>query len=180
MIAPSLAAHPHVWIESFVTPVMDDAGMSALEVTWLFDDFNSADIRARFDGNLDGSLSREEQQLIEENAFARLAEIGYFLIVNVNDSRQEVPAATRFEAFIQDEQVGYRFQVPLNLSWAQVDGTVMAVFDESYYVSFFTSPGREQVTSSGRSVRLAQVPMQFATDGWGGVNAPAIEMQVSN
>lgn len=176
--ALSTWAHPHVWIESVVSFELSNDGLDGLLVSWYFDEWNSADMRVRFDRNLDGRIDEAEQFTVYNEAFIRLRDIDYFLRAETNDRNHELPEATEFRAFIDDERFVYQFRMPLRLSWAQIEGLVVGIFDDSYYVSFFSSSERDVYTVGSRSASVSQVPQQFDTDGWGWVNAPALEVTV--
>ncbi|MFW5786155.1 MAG: DUF1007 family protein [bacterium] len=79
--AGRLAAHPHIWIDSTVDFEFDRSGISTVRVTWLFDEFYSADMILSFDANGDGELSAAEQRAVRADAFDHLVELDYFLYV---------------------------------------------------------------------------------------------------
>ncbi len=168
------AAHPHMWIDTSVDFEFSARGLSGIRVTWRFDDFNSADLRARFDENDNGSIDPPEELALYEGAFSHLDEIGYFMLANVRGESQELPAATDFSAFVDDGKLVYRFTIPLELRFSQFNNMVLAFFDVSYFIDFVTEPERERYFATGRTIQVEEQSMRLDTQGWGIVPITAV------
>ena len=128
------AAHPHVWIDATLSYVVEGGKVTALDVTWLFDDLYSALVQEDFDGDGDGLLSQQELDALVGVSAINLMEYSFFTHVKIRSDRHNVGAVKEFYAEVNDEGlVLYRFRVPLP---EPIDPQDLAVglFDDSYYV----------------------------------------------
>lgn len=174
LVVGSLWAHPHMWIDTSLDFEFSSRGLSGIRVTWRFDDFNSADLRARFDLNDNGTIDPAEEEAIYEGAFSHLGEVNYFMLANVGGEAQELPAAIDFSAFVDEGKLVYEFVVPLELRFSRFNNMVLAFFDISYFIDFVTKAGQESYFTSGRTVTVEQQSMRLSTQGWGEVPINAI------
>lgn len=172
--AGALAAHPHLWIDTTVDLQMDSRGLSGVAVTWLFDEFNSADMIFSFDENLDGEISTAEQERVRMEAFAHLAEIDYFLVVFRGQDPVELGEADSFNASILDGRLQYEFSVPVRVAWNDVENLVIASFDQSYFIDFISRPVRTSYARGRRTVQVRNETLQLSSEGWGTIRVPAV------
>ena len=170
----ALSAHPHMWIDTAVDFRFSSRGVDGIEVTWRFDDFNSADLRARFDLNDNGRIDPSEEQALYEGAFSHLSEVNYFLLANVGGEAYDLPSATDFSAFVDDGKLVYRFVIPLEMRFSRFNNMVLAFFDVSYFIDFVTEAGQESYFASGRTIEAQPQTMRLSTQGWGEVPITAI------
>lgn len=170
-------AHPHTWIDATIDLEIDSAGVSAVNVEWVFDEFSSADLIFSFDEDLDGELSRGEIATIRRGAFEHLVQVDYFLLAFAGTDQLDVPAADRFAARIEDGRLVYAFRVPIRIAWSAMDDLVVGHFDQSYYIDFLTEAQREEYANAGRRVVLGDEILRLASDGWGTVRVPALRVE---
>ncbi|MFW6388187.1 MAG: DUF1007 family protein [bacterium] len=179
IIAPvSMAAHPHMWIDATIDLQLGDAGLRTVTVTWLFDQFNSADMILSFDENRDGRLSEREQRSVREDAFTHLVDSDYFLLAYRDSDPIEIHEAESFRAGIVDGRLFYEFSVPLNVPWQGMDTLVLAAFDESYFIDFVSEPMRERYEFRGRTLHVESRSLEHTSQGWGTIRVPALRMEL--
>lgn len=178
LAAAAAAAHPHMWIDGVFALELDDDGVAAVRVTWLFDEFNSADLIFSYDDDLDGEISGTENARIRREAFEHLVDIDYFVLAFAGGRRLDVPAATSFDATIDEGRLRYEFTVPIRIAWREMRDLVIGLFDESYFIDFVSDPAQPVYTRGRRSVSLSEESLRLASDGWGTVRVPAVRLAV--
>lgn len=151
--ARSAAAHPHVWVDASLDLQMEEGRVTALDITWLFDDFYSEMVRGDFDQNGDGSLSQEELDALVGVSAASLSGHSFFTHLRIGDERVRVPAVKEFYAEDDGVQITYRFRVvlaePVDLNETPFS---VGLFDEGYYVAIELSD--KQIAVSDPACRL--------------------------
>ena len=167
-----------MWIDGTVDARFDADGLSALSVTWLFDEFNSAEMIFSLDTNLDGRISESENESIRAQAFSHLGRTDYFLVVFAGTRRVVIPDATEFRASITDGRLQYRFVVPVRVGWRETEDLVIALFDRSYFIDFLTEAARPVLVHTDRDIRLDEASMVLESDGWGTIRVPAVKVVV--
>jgi len=173
--AGHLAAHPHIWIDSTLGFEFDRSGISTVRVTWLFDDFYSADMILSFDANRDGELSTAEQRTVRADTFEHLVEVGYFLLVFSGARRVDVGEAQSFSASVTDGRLAYEFTVPVRVPWAELSDLVVTTFDSSYFVDFLSEPSQTRYSHGERTILLSPETLQLASAGYGTIRVPAVK-----
>lgn len=131
--APAVA-HPHVWIEATLGYVTEDGKVTALEITWVFDDLYSALVFEDFDNDGDGALSQKELDLLVGLSAANLMAYSFFTHPKAGSEKQAVPLVKEFYAEVtENDLILYRFRAPLAAPVAPEDLAV-GLYDDSYYV----------------------------------------------
>lgn len=176
LVASVAAAHPHMWIDGVLDLTLDEAGVSAVTVSWLFDEFNSADLIFTFDENLDGRLSRAEQAVVRERAFSHLSSAGYFIVAFAGTERLPVPEAEAFSANIEDGKLRYEFRVSMRIRWEQMQNLVLALFDSSYYIDFLPEARSDSYRFGRRALSMTPETLRLQSEGWGVIRVPALQV----
>src|SRR5687768_18506435 len=88
-VAPA-AAHPHVFIENKMAFVFDAGKVTALRLTWAFDDVFSDSLLTQFDADGDGAFDDLEIKAVGEGVLPNLKMFHYFTYVFV-DGKQLDP-----------------------------------------------------------------------------------------
>jgi ABC-type uncharacterized transport system substrate-binding protein len=129
------AAHPHIWIEHFVTIVMGPGGIEGVRFAWEFDPLFSNMILQEFDTDRDKTFSPAEVRAIEAKHLGNLKVYDYFIEIKVQG--QPAPVMVRdFQVSVgSGGQVTYAFTVPVQgpASPASLD---IAVHDPTYFTAF--------------------------------------------
>ena len=172
--AVALQAHPHMWIDGTFELQLDPRGLTGIVATWVFDQFNSADMIFMFDDDLDGTLSPAEVRRIHDEAFVHLVQLDYFVIAYSGQRQLAIPEAEQFDARIEGRRLVYEFTLPLSVPWQDLNDLIVAFFDESFFIDFMSAPTVDRYDHAGRSVRLQTETLRLASQGWGTINVPAI------
>ena len=128
------AAHPHVWIDATLAFVSEGGKITALDITWVFDDLYSQLVLEDFDQDGDGTMSQKELDALVGISAANLMSYTFFTHVKIAGEKHYVSRVKEFYAEVTEDQlILYRFRVPLP---APTDPKDLAVglFDDSYYV----------------------------------------------
>jgi ABC-type uncharacterized transport system substrate-binding protein len=148
--APAAEAHPHVWIDVSAELTVEGGLLSSVVVEWTLDPMLSAVLIHDFDGDRSGALEAAEQQALAANAFADLADYGYFAHLRADGRPVGFAGHEGFAARIEDARVVYRFAL---LPAAPVDPAAQAValafYDESFYI---------EMTYDDEAVAFADAP----------------------
>ena len=130
----NLSAHPHVFIDTSVTVVFDQKGITGFRIEWEFDEMFSAMIIQDFDEDYDSSFSSAEIENIEQNAFSNLKNFHYFTYISWKGGEYDGKKIEDFYAAISGGTLIYRFFVPCRISAVDKEKEVKVwVYDDSYY-----------------------------------------------
>lgn len=131
----SAAAHPHVWIEASAELRLEAGAVTAIAVTWIFDDLYSYAVAEDFDHDRDGRLDKEELRELADVSQENLAYYSFFTHLRIDGVHRPVSRVEGFEASVEKERIVYRFTVPLEPPVPLEDGSfAFSLFDETYFV----------------------------------------------
>ena len=136
LAAAPAAAHPHVFIENKMAFVFDAGKVTALRLTWVFDDVFSDSLLMQFDADGDGTFDELESKAVGEGVLPNLKMFHYFTYVFVDGKQLDPIDPAGFVASADDKRiVTFQMKVPLP---QPVDprGAALAaeVYDSEYYV----------------------------------------------
>ena len=134
--AGSAAAHPHVFVENRVAFLFDAGKVTALRLTWAFDDVFSDSLLMQFDADGDGAFDDLESKAVGEGVLPNLKMFHYFTYVFVDGNQLNPIDPADFLASVDDKRiVTFQMKVPLP---QPVDprGAALAaeIYDSEYYV----------------------------------------------
>jgi ABC-type uncharacterized transport system substrate-binding protein len=145
VVAPSqLAAHPHAFVEAFVSFVFDEEGLKGVRQRWLLDEMLSTSILDLTAENHDGRLDEKEIAAVKQKGFDNLKGYNFFTHIHIDGQRFEAAWATEFKASLEGGKLVYSFFIPCHVKahrgFKKVD---VAVYDESFYayVAYGTEEG---------------------------------------
>ena len=126
--------HPHVFMDTQIEVVYDKNGVEGFWITWRFDKIFTAGILMDFDCDKNKRLSPAEVEVIEDKAFSNLVNYRYFIYIHSSKGPHRPASVREFTAYMEREQVHYRFFVPyrLPIGGAAVKVNV-AVYDETFF-----------------------------------------------
>jgi ABC-type uncharacterized transport system substrate-binding protein len=176
-VSGDASAHPHLWIDTTVDLLLDDSGVHAAAVTWVFDDFNSSEMIFMFDTNLNGELSPDEVQRLQQESFSHLAQIDYFLLSYRGSEQLDIGGAQAFDASIDRGRMSFEFTVPIQVPWRRIADLVIMSFDGSYYIDFQTTPVRSRYVHDQHVLHVLNETVRLTTAGYGTVSVPAIRVE---
>jgi ABC-type uncharacterized transport system substrate-binding protein len=176
-IAADAAAHPHVFIEQRVTLLFGTTGLEALRVEWTFDELYSAGLINDFLNRKKTAPTPEQQQAIEQQAFAAVEQSNYFLVLKLDDKPAKAGKHRDFSVDLDGPKIRYRFVLPLAAAAArklQVNS-----LDEDWFIDFFpakTDPVRVEapegfaidcgMKSEAQKTVLGMLDVDVASCGW--------------
>ena len=164
-----------MWISGSFDLSMDRHGLAAVQVTWVMDAFNSADLIYSYDLDDDRRISAAESRALHDNAFQHLRDVGYYVQVSVGGQGVSVPEARDFQASIREDQMIYRFTLPVELDWSTLEGVGLAMFDQSYFIQFSFDEARV-APATVRAVHVTREALAWETDGWGTVEVAGVRL----
>lgn len=131
---PALA-HPHVWIDARATLRFEGGKITAIGMSWRFDEMFSDYIIGEYDKDSNGSFDTEETRLIQDEAFSALSDLGWLTHLKIADVAMPLTDYHDFAVAAEDGIVTYSFelQLPEPLDPAGKDIT-LGVYDDSYYI----------------------------------------------
>ncbi len=110
-----LAAHPHVFIEHTVEIQVNDSGVHALKLRWVFDEMFSSMLIQDFDTNKNKKIDPSENPVVKKNGFDNLLEYHYFVFMKMGGKSFYPSRAGDFQASIANNRLVYSFTVPVTL-----------------------------------------------------------------
>ncbi len=135
LCAPSPAlAHPHAFVEAYVTLVFDDQGLAGIHQRWVMDEMLAASVLDLINENGDGDLSPAEAAAIERQSFRLLKDYNYFTHVRIDGTPFAVAWARDFAVTMDGGKMTYDFLVPCHVAAGPHNHeVVVAVFDDTFY-----------------------------------------------
>jgi ABC-type uncharacterized transport system substrate-binding protein len=130
------AAHPHVFIENKVAFVFDAGKVTALRLTWAFDEVFSDSLLMQFDADGDGAFDDLESRAVGEGTLPNLKMFHYFTYVWVDGKELDVIDPAEFTASADDRRVvTFHMTVPLPQPVDPRTAALAAeIYDREYYV----------------------------------------------
>ena len=178
LLAPAIGAHPHMWIDGILGLELGTNGVEGIRVTWMFDQFNSADMLNQLRISPRGQITAAQSREIYETAFVHLRAMDYFVLAKQRNRTVPLPDAVDFTASIDRRRLVYEFTIPLSMSARDANELVLAFFDQSYFISFMTLAASDAYRSGGATFEFVQEPLRLETDGWGNVQITALRTVV--
>jgi ABC-type uncharacterized transport system substrate-binding protein len=165
MTAPA-AAHPHIWIEHWVTLIGGSRGIEGVRFTWEFDPLFSSLIFQEFDTDRNKQFSPAEVQAIEHKHLGNLKSYDYFVQIKVQGA--PVPISVKdFQALVgSNGQVTYAFTVPVSVPGAEGSVEIL-VFDPTIFTAFALRPKSPFVVQLARPY-TAECKVSTDTSGFSG------------
>ncbi len=136
IVAGPAAAHPHVFIENKVAFVFDAGKVTALRLTWVFDDVFSDSLLMQFDADGDGTFDELESKAVGEGVLPNLKMFHYFTYVFVDGKQLDPIDPAEFVASVDDKRiVTFQMKVPLPQPVDPRTAALAAeIYDSEYYV----------------------------------------------
>jgi ABC-type uncharacterized transport system substrate-binding protein len=132
-------AHPHVFINAFLSIDFNDSGVCGIGVKWNFDEMFTELMLEEYDTDANGVFDENEQQRLYNEAFVNLKEYGFFTKIFVGDKRLEYSKTKNFKASIKDGQMIYEFYIPLSINIPSDSYKLINIYsyDETYYMDVY-------------------------------------------
>jgi len=143
----SAGAHPHVWIDARAQVIFDDQQrISALRVSWRFDEFYSLFAIEGLDQNGDGKLDPAELRPLAELNVTSLQEYRYFTQIVADGDALAYGAVSEYGSRYEEGILSLEFVIPLE---TPVDPRRAQVSFKSYDPTFYIAiePALEDAVS---------------------------------
>lgn len=154
-LAPSLQAHPHVWVQVRAELTVSGGFVDGVWSVWTFDDQFSQLILSDGDPSGSGQIDAAATARIKKGYFDNLKGYGYFSHLQWGTKALAIPEPTRFQASVDARGlVSYRFFLPLNLRLAAQTPFSVSFYDDSFFtdmVFIANDPVKLTVTNGGRA-----------------------------
>ena len=138
MFAATLAAHPHVFVETEVKVHFSGSTLDGITVQWTFDEMFSNQVMMACDTNRNGRLEPDEVKKVEEGFFSNLKNHAYFTFIWHNDAQIRQFQIRDFNArAVAGNRVEYTFFIPLNIRISGRTTLKMAFLDDSNFVAYY-------------------------------------------
>ncbi|MEO3431277.1 DUF1007 family protein [Pelagibius sp. CAU 1746] len=151
-------AHPHVWIDARSKVLFDGAQrVSALRISWRFDEFYSLFAIEGLDKNGDGTLEAEELRPLADLNITNLKEYRYFTQVTVDGAEATYGEVTDYVSTFEDGILALDFVLPLK---DPIDPRLAKVSFKSYDPTFYIAiepPLKDPVSFAGDPPPLCHV-----------------------
>jgi ABC-type uncharacterized transport system substrate-binding protein len=162
----SAGAHPHVWIDARSQVIFDDQQrISALRVSWRFDEFYSLFAIEGLDQNGDGDLDSDELRPLAELNVTSLKEYRYFTQILADGAELAYGPVSEYGSRYEDGILTLEFVIPLE---APVDPRRAEVSFKSYDPTFYIAiePAlQEPVSFAGSPPPACAVVVEEGRDG---------------
>jgi len=132
-------AHPHVFINAFISVNFNDSGVCGIGVKWDFDEMFTELMLEEYDADANGIFDENEQKRLHDEAFVNLKEFGFFTKIFVGNNRLEYNKTENFSASIKDGQMVYEFYIPLSINIPSDSYKLINIYpyDETYYMDVY-------------------------------------------
>ncbi|MBS0518973.1 MAG: DUF1007 family protein [Proteobacteria bacterium] len=102
LAASGASAHPHIWIQQRVKPIVADGKFTAVEIEWRFDPGSSENEIAAIDENDDGTFSPDEVKRLSDDTLQALEKAGFMTWLNIGGKDFQPNSELAFNARIED------------------------------------------------------------------------------
>lgn len=131
------AAHPHVFVTTSATVVIESGTINAIENVWTFDEFYTAMAIEGLDANKDGKYSRDELAELAKTNVEGLKEFQYFTYPKLAGTDLKLTDPTTYHLEHKDGVLSLHFRVPLEKPvLIDAKGFNFTVADPSLFIAF--------------------------------------------
>jgi ABC-type uncharacterized transport system substrate-binding protein len=135
--ATFLQAHPHVFIDNYVSFIFDENGLSGIKLRWMFDEMTSSSFLIDYDSDHNNILNPHEIAQLKAEAFDNLKEFHYMTEITINGENFPVQFITNFNASVSAGQLVYEFVIPCHLQASPSSKELrLLVYDDEYFIDF--------------------------------------------
>jgi ABC-type uncharacterized transport system substrate-binding protein len=167
-----VSAHPHMWIDGFVSPVLESNRLVALDVRWEFDEFSASSMILSFDLDRNNWFNPSEQEDIRINGFEHLKEYNYFTLLMQGTREIEITRIENFYASVDQGKLIYEFRAYFATSLGLNREVALMFMDPSYYVAFdTTSTAVVNLNNTQSNISIEKQLSLVDMDTWGVVEA---------
>lgn len=135
--ATPAAAHPHVFVTTKATVIIENGAITAIDHVWSFDEFYTAMAIEGLDTNKDGKYSREELAELAKTNMEGLKEFQYFTFPKLADAELKVADPKDYYLDHVSGVLALHFRLPLEKPiLTDAKGFTFTVADPSFFIAF--------------------------------------------
>ncbi len=144
-------AHPHVWIDADAGLSVVEGKLSALSITWTFDEFYSAYSVEDMDGDGDGKPDQPAMDAMIDQAMGDLEPWRYFTDLRLDGLKVAFGPPEAVSATFEGGRMAYAFTLPVAdpIPLDRSEGITLRLYDPSFYIDVGLSDTTEGGTGPG-------------------------------
>ncbi len=172
-------AHPHVWVDSFLSIRFDTQGLAGLELVWQFDEVYSSAMVMDYDANRNRKLDPAEAKGLAQLMGNNLKKFHYF--IEVQEQGTPLPLApTELEVRFYQKKILLRALFPLARPLqTQHTELVLANFDPEYYSDFRLKTNEVRLVGADAfAVKLTAESKIVPNPTWGDAKYEAVRISL--
>jgi len=128
----SLLAHPHTFIDVYLTINVKDGKTNSINFKWKIDEMTSTMLIMDVDSDGNGKISSKENRFIKNNYFTVFEDYNFYTYIKVDGKVIPFPKTKNFKATIENHRVCYSFDIEGDFNMKK---TVIEVGDTDFYVA---------------------------------------------
>ncbi|MGE0153572.1 MAG: DUF1007 family protein [Reyranellaceae bacterium] len=163
------AAHPHVFIDWHIEPLLANGGIAAVKLFWRFDDFYSDLVLDTVDRDRDRRLSRPEIDAIAARTLANLQKARFYASVILDGAAWQAEKAEHFTATVEGDHLVYVFTLKLP---APARAVSVSSLDPEYYIEM-QADKRQPLSGAGFACTAGR-GKPVKTETWGSITPDTV------
>jgi ABC-type uncharacterized transport system substrate-binding protein len=171
------AAHPHIFVEQHMEVLFDQNGITAVRMSWSFDEMYSTSLRADYTDTKTGAITAKDVKSLRDQHFAPVANRHFFATITVNGEPLKLDRFSDFTAKFVDEKTVYSFTIPVKPAKQTAKNSIeISVFDPEYYIDFELAADDPVKAIGGQTIGAACTNTMVPRDtvGWGQVDTDIV------
>lgn len=137
-------AHPHAFLDVGLGIVISEAKVTALDITWLFDDADTEIAVDNNDADGDGKLDETELRSLAERMGRTTGQFGFHIHLFLDDKRLKTEPVTDFRLSMREKRLEARFRAKLAEPIDPLSRKLLiGLYDETFWIQFTLDPARD-------------------------------------
>ncbi len=170
-------AHPHIWIESSTSFLMEKKEITAINVKWVYDEFYSSASFFEADIDSDNTISIEENLKFLDTTYEEMKKNNFFTHLKLDKKEPDNFKITNFDARFKDKILIISFSIlfsePINLLKREF---TVSFYDKSYFTDIYFHEETPVSFQGGKSCDYKLYEDMTETYYYGMVNPETIKV----
>ncbi len=151
LVAASLAAHPHVFIDSRMKAEIHGDTVTNISAHWTFDRFFTHQVMRDFGLDPSGNFSSDDVAAVKRGAFDNLKNYNYFIYIEVDGREISANDPENFNVKLDaDDRLVYTFDIPVEVEVSGSSRKIeVAMYDEEFFVDMAFADDYIEITGTG-------------------------------
>ncbi len=130
-------AHPHSFVETYVSIIFDDDGMAGVRERWVIDEMTTVTVLEAIQYQMDQPFGQAQVDAIKKLSMGSIKGYGYFTDIRIEGHRFKPTWLKDFKATLKDGKLTYDFVLPCHVKASTTPKKIcVGVYDDSFYVFF--------------------------------------------